>query len=159
MTIDIIIVLLANFFFIGPDNSYSVLLPDEIQLVQIDTLSQCINHTFMKEDSLGNFDYTLSLIVAEGSYKNLVGEETIKDYEEDCACSVVSTRAVEFRNFKGVEYSIEKEAQGISLGGKVYISEYSNGKSINCISMTTNEMIEKLPEKLEPILNTLVLNF
>lgn len=154
------IFIVGSFFFVGPDNSYSVLLPEGTQLVQVDTLDNgMVNHTFIGIDKGNNFEYSLSLSVVEGESQKLIDSETVKSYEGECNCEVVSVDEVEFRNFTGVKYSIRKEVESTELGGEVYISKLRNGKSINVVSMVLYNQREHVSENLSPILNTLILNF
>lgn len=151
---------LLGFFYVGPNNGYSVLLPEGTQLVQIDSLdNDIVNHTFLIQDNINHFELTMSISVVESEFKNLILQEGIDKYEEDCDCNIVKTEKVQFPNFNGVRYSIVKKIDGIDLGGEVYISEGMNGKSINVVSMSLKHKSEYLTENLEPILKTLVLNW
>ena len=155
-----IFIKISGFFFVGPDNNYSVLLPEGMQLVQIDTLSdRTVNHVFVGKNATEGFDYSFSISVVGSESKNLLLSSTIEQYEKDCKCQVVATEKVEFANFRGVKYEIEKNVDDTKLGGNIYISESKNGKSINVVSMALKEASNQLDSSLKPILNTVVLNF
>lgn len=150
----------SSYFFIGPKHSYSVLLPEGTELVQIDTLDGGIkNHTFIAIDNKNNFEYSISFSVVGGEKFNLLEPETISKYKEDCNCEIKKTEKVEYPNFNGVRYFIVKEIDNVKLGGEVYISEVKNGRSINVVSMVLYDQRELITSNLDVILNTLVLNF
>ncbi len=150
----------SNHFFIGPKHSYSVLLPENTELVQVDTLDGGIqNHTFIASDIKEHLEYSISLsVVSSGSF-NLLEQQAISQYENDCNCEIKKAEKVEYSNFKGVRYFIVKDVDNVKLGGEVYISEVKNGKSINVVSMALNEQKQLITPNLDKILNTLVLNF
>lgn len=155
-----VLLIISGFFFVDPNQNYSVLLPDGMQLVQVDTLAnELVNYTFADIDQIDSFDYSLSFAIVLDKGQNLYKEGTILQYEEDCSCKVLGVEKVQFNNFRGVRYTIEREVEDVLLGGKVYISEVQNNKSINVVSMTLKDHVKHLDRNLEPILNTLVLNF
>jgi len=150
----------SGFFFVGPEHSYSVLLPEKTELVQVDTLDGGIkNHTFIALDNVNKLEYSISFSVVGNESLNLLEAETVNKYEEDCNCEVVNSEKIEFSNFRGVRYFIVKEVDNVKLGGEVYISEIKNGKSINIVSMVLYDQREFITPNLNSILNTLVLNF
>lgn len=150
----------SSYFFIGPEHSYSVLLPEGTELVQVDTLDSGIkNHIFIASDTKNNLEYSVSFSVVSNESFNLLEQETISKYENDCNCEIKKTEKVEYSNFKGVRYFIVKDVGNVKLGGEVYISEVKNGKSINVVSMVLYEQKELITSNLDKILNTLVLNF
>jgi hypothetical protein len=151
---------LGGYFYVGPDNGYSILLPENMKLVQVDTLEGGIlNHTFVGKNEIEDFDFSLSLSVVESEIRNLILKENISKYEEDCNCKVENSERIEFPNFRGVKYTISKKIQDVSLAGEVYISEGINGKSINVVSMSIFEKGQHITKTISPILETLVLNF
>ncbi len=159
MVCSIIYSLIIGFFFVGPNHSYSVLLPDGTQLVQVDTLeNNMINHTFVGLDKGSNMEYSLSFSIVDNEPYNLMEDQGVEKYEQDCNCKVEQSMKVEFTTFKGVKYSISKSVEGTKLGGEVYISEIQNGKSINVVSMALYNQRKHVESNLKPILNTLVLN-
>lgn len=151
---------IGGYFFVGPNNGYSVLLPEDMKLVQVDTLEGGIlNHTFVGKNKIEDFDFSLSFSVVESEIKNLILEENISKYEEDCNCKVENSERIEYSNFRGVKYRISKMVQEVKLAGEVYISEEKSGKSINVVSMSVFERGQYIGVATKPILETLVLNF
>jgi len=151
---------LSGFFFVSPNNNYSVLLPEGMELAQIDTLeNNIINHIFIGTNTVKDFDFSLSIAAVETIPKDLTSNSSITDYEKKCKCNVISVERVEFNNFDGVKYKIESSIENTLLGGNVYISNANNNKSINVVCMALKESSNELDENLIPILNTMVLNF
>ena len=70
----------SSYFFIGPEHSYSVLLPEGTELVQVDTLDGGIkNHTFIASDTKNNLEYSVSFsVVSNESFKLFEQEIIIK---------------------------------------------------------------------------------
>ncbi len=129
-------------------------------MVQVDSIGGgFVNHLFIGKDNDFSAEFSFSLSVVEQEVKNLLSSSTIADYEEDCKCKIIESHFVEFSNFEGAQYLIEKEMNGLKLGGIVYISKGINNKSINIVSMAMKEDSDKLKAELNPVLNTLVLNF
>jgi len=159
-TISLILLQSLGYFFIGANNSYSVLLPKELTLVKIDSLSdEFIIHTFLGVDESSKFEYSITISLLENGKDSLESHESIATYEIDCDCKVIGVEKVEFLHFEGTQYQIHKEREGLKIGGLVYFSNNTGEKSINVAGLALDEDLEKLKHKLEPILNTMVFNF
>jgi hypothetical protein len=158
LTYKLLLLIITGYFFIGPNNSYSVLLPESTKLVKIDTISQgSINHTFVGKGK-NNLDYSLSFSVVTGKKRKLEDIKTIETYEKDCDCKVYKTDRFKFSNFEGIRYSITKKVDNMELAGEVYISNFDKEKSINIVSMMLFENKDLININLTPILESLVLN-
>lgn len=152
-----------SFFFVGPDNSYSILLPKNMELVQVDSFSQgVINHIFVGMDEVNAFEYSFAVSVDNNDNndsKDYFKEEKVRNYEKECDCKVLDVKEVKFTNFSSTEYRIEKQRAGLKLKGFVYFSkEASNIKSINIVSIGLEDNVNQINETLQTILNTMVLN-
>lgn len=156
----IVSVYFGHYFFIGPNNAYSVLLPSDMKLIRIDTLNGgTYNHTFLGMKKEEDFDFTISFSVIEGEIVDLRQKENVSKYEVDCNCKVDNIERILYPNFKGIMYNITKEIQNVKLAGEVYISEGKNGKSINVVCMSEFDKGKLIKSVSKPILETLVLNF
>lgn len=119
----ILSIYIGNYFFVGPSNSYSVLLPEDVKLYQIDTLDGAIvNYTFIGTNKEKDFDFSLSFSVVESEIKNLLMKENIDKYKKDCNCKVEKGETIEYNNFNGMKYIIFKYIQNVKFAGLVYTS-------------------------------------
>lgn len=141
-------------FYINSDNYYSVLLPEERKVENIfDPNSGEELEQITVFDSGGTFKYIIMTTVFPEKTKNLLLDESIQIFEEECVCSVTKSEDVEYSNFKGVKYSILKE----NLKGYAIMS--SKGEvNFNLIYLTLENKISLYDDEFDDIMNSLVLN-
>lgn len=131
-----------------------------MELVQVDSSSgEYVSHTFIGKDKQSNFDFSFTVSVVEKEPLNLLAETTIQKYEEDCNCKVVDYQEIKCPYFEGARYEILKVGgDNMIFGGLVFLSREYGGRSLNIVSMCLNDFVPKLEKKLDPIINSLVIN-